>query len=112
MHQGTTIHRPSIHNIPTGEKGTTHVQAVIVSILLSREQAKSASIISIKLDNLLRYESKFPDTIPQIKASGMIMHINSNTAYLVSPNARSRITEYYYVSNKAVLYINVPFTII
>ncbi len=113
---------------PLDKKGTTRVQAIVGSILyyaraiehpmlpslneISREQAKPTSKTSIKIDNLLHYAATFPDAVIQINASDMIMHVDSDAAYLVLPNAKSRIAGYYYFSDKDGTYINAPFHIV
>ena len=103
----TSIHKPSRYNRYVGQKGTRYVQAIVGSILyyskaiehpmllalnkISREQATSTSNISIKLDNLLHYTSKFINTVLHIKASRMVVHVNSDVPYLALPNTKSRM---------------------
>ena len=48
---------------------------------------------------LLDYASTYPNAILRYHASNMALHIDSDAAYLVLPNARSRYAGHYYLSN-------------
>ena len=55
-------------------------------------------------------------TYPLVKirffASDMIMHVDSDAAYLIAPGAKSRIAGYYYLSNAAGTLNNPPFHVL
>ena len=48
---------------------------------------------------LLEYLSTYPDAKVRYYASDMILHVDSDAAYLVAPKAKSRIAGFYYCSN-------------
>jgi len=50
--------------------------------------------------HFLNYAATHPDAKVIYRASDMILHIDSDAAYLVSPGARSRAGGYQYLSNK------------
>ncbi|MFO0089630.1 MAG: hypothetical protein ACK518_02280, partial [bacterium] len=45
------------------------------------------------------YAATYPNTIVRYYASGMILFVDSDAAYLVLPKARSRIAGYHYLSS-------------
>jgi hypothetical protein len=47
---------------------------------------------------LLGYDVTYPTAILRYHDSDMALHIDSDTAYLVLPNARSRYADHYYLS--------------
>ena len=51
---------------------------------------------------LLDYATTYPDTSERFFASNMNLHVDSDAAYLVQPNARSRVAGYFYLSDKHV----------
>ena len=53
-----------------------------------------------KADMLLDYLSANPDGKIRYHASDMMLHVDSDAAYLVAPNAKSRIAGYYYLGNE------------
>ena len=57
---------------------------------------------------LLDYVATYPDTHIRYHASDMILHVDSDVAYLVSPQARSRIAGFHYLSTFPAKYNPVP----
>ena len=45
------------------------------------------------------YAATYPNSIIRYYASDMILHIESDAAYLVLPNARSRVAGHFYLSS-------------
>ena len=45
------------------------------------------------------YMATYPNSVIRYYASDMIMHVDSDAAYLVAPGAKSRIAGYYYLSD-------------
>ena len=62
-------------------------------------QAHSTENTKQKGELLLNYLATNSKAKIQYYASYMILHVDSNAAYLVAPNAKSRITGYYYLSD-------------
>ena len=52
-----------------------------------------------QINQLLDFVATHPDATLRYRASNMILHVDSDAAYLVAPKARSRIAGYYYLSN-------------
>ena len=48
---------------------------------------------------LLNYAATHPDAAIRYNACDMILHVDSDAAYLVLPKARSRVAGYFYLSN-------------
>jgi len=53
-----------------------------------------------KIKQLLDYAATYPNAVIRYYASDMILHAESDAAYLVLPKARSRIAGYFYLSSK------------
>ena len=53
----------------------------------------------MKCNKLMDYAATYPNAKLQFFASDMILHVDSDAAYLVQPGARSRIAGYYILSN-------------
>ena len=51
-------------------------------------------------NKLLNYAATYPDTILRFYASDMILYIESDAAYLVQPQARSRMAGFFHLSTK------------
>ena len=49
---------------------------------------------------LLDYAKTYPNPKISFYASGMILHVDSDAAYLVQPNAQSRYAGYYYLGSQ------------
>eukprot|EP00957_Ditylum_brightwellii_P117400 8954506-Ditylum_brightwellii.AAC.1 len=52
------------------------------------------------MDQFLNYMATYPDAVVGFHASDMILHIQSNAAYMVLPEARLRAEGYFYLSSK------------
>ena len=46
------------------------------------------------------YVYTYPDAFIRYYASDMMLHVNSDAAYLVAPKARSRVAGYFYLGNQ------------
>ena len=58
--------------------------------------------------HLLNYVATNPDAVLRYQKSDMILHVDSDAAYLVCPEARSRAGGYHYLNNKQGTIINTP----
>ena len=58
--------------------------------------------------HLLNYAASNPNATLRYQASDMILHIDSDAAYLVCPQARSRAAGYHYLGNKDGKLFNAP----
>jgi hypothetical protein len=102
--------------LPTLDKvGTTRVQAINGTLLyyaravdpimlpalseISSQQARPTSLTVDKCTQLLDYAATYPDAVIRYHACGMILHIDTDAAYLVLPKARSRIAGHYFLSD-------------
>ena len=65
---------------------------------IAASQANPTVNTEIKLNHLLAFAKTHQNTSLRYHASDMILHIDSDAAYLVMPNARSRFAGYYYLS--------------
>eukprot|EP00957_Ditylum_brightwellii_P064176 4869357-Ditylum_brightwellii.AAC.1 len=52
------------------------------------------------MDHFLNYMATYPNAVVRFHASDMILHIHSDAAYMVLPEARSRAGGYFYLSSK------------
>ena len=93
----------------------TRIQAVVGSLLyyaraidgsllpalneISASQANPTVSTEQKLDHLLAFAKTHRNTSLRFHASDMCLHIDSDAAYLVMPNARSRFAGYYHLSS-------------
>ena len=112
----TQMAKPPDTSTKLSPKDTTRVQAIVGSILyyaraiehpalpalneLGHEQNKPTITTNEKLHHLLHYVASFPDATLRIFASDMVLHVDSDAAYLVLPGAKIRIAGYYHLSNK------------
>ena len=55
--------------------------------------------MSNKVNMLMDYMATYPNSVICYYASDMIMHVDSDAAYLVVLGAKSRIAGYYYLSD-------------
>ena len=62
-------------------------------------QSKPTVNTQLKIQQLMDYLHTYPSATLRYKASDMVLHIDSDAAYLVAPGAKSRIAGYYYLSN-------------
>ena len=67
---------------------------------ISAVQANPTEKTLCAVTKLLDYASTYPDTIIRFHASDMNLYVESDAAYLVQPNARSRVAGFFYLSNK------------
>ena len=93
------------------KQGIKYVQQVVGSLLyyaraidgtmltalntISSEQAKPTKQTEQKCQRLLDYAASYQNAFIRYHASNMILHVDSDAAYLVMPQARSRIAGYY-----------------
>ena len=61
---------------------------------LSAHQSKPTTATNQKIQQLLTYVKTYPDAKVRYHASDMILHIDSDAAYLVMPGAKSRVAGY------------------
>ena len=67
---------------------------------IATQQAKPTQKTLRKCYQLLDYCATYPSAIIRYHASDMVLHVDSDAAYLVLPGARSRIAGYYFLSSK------------
>ena len=67
---------------------------------IASEQAKPTEDTLKKCKRLLDYAATYPNAILRFHASDMILHVDTDAAYLVLPRARSRYAGFYYLSDK------------
>ena len=67
---------------------------------IASEQAKPTEDTLKKCKRLLDYAATYPNAILRFHASDMILHTDTDAAYLVLPRARSRYAGFYYLSDK------------
>ena len=82
-----------------------YARAVDMTILpslnsLATTQSKLIATTKQKNDQLLDYLDTHPDDKLRYHASDMILHCDSDAAYLVETKARSRVGGFYYLSSK------------
>ena len=61
---------------------------------------------------LMDYCATYPSSTIRFFASDMILHVDSDAAYLVAPGAKSRIAGHYFLSNLLGTLHNPPFHVI
>jgi hypothetical protein len=66
---------------------------------IASEQASPTAATETKASMLMDYLHTNPDATIRYHASGMVLHIDSDAAYLVLPKARSRAAGHYYFSD-------------
>ena len=97
------------------KKGTTHVQSISGSFLyyaraiehsilpalseISYTQAEPTQLTKKKCIRLMDFLTTNPDAYIRFHASDMVLHVDSDAAYLVAPKAKSRIAGYFYLSD-------------
>ena len=113
---GNTIQTVDVDtSAPLSTKGQRRVQAIVGTFLyyaravdptilpaindIASAQANPTENTNEKLKMLLDYMHTYPQAKIRYKASQMILHIDSDAAYLVLPGAKSRVAGYYYLSN-------------
>jgi hypothetical protein len=63
-------------------------------------QASATKTTLDEITHLLNYCATHPDAVVKYNASDMVLHTDSDAAYLVAPKARSRVAGYHYLSSK------------
>ena len=97
------------------KKETTHLQSTAGSFLyyaraidsttlpalneIASTQAQPTEKTKAAAQQLMDYVHTHPNTFVRFYASDMVLHVDSDAAYLVLPKARSRIAGYYYLSS-------------
>ena len=66
---------------------------------IARQQAKPTVTTMIRVRQLLDYVGTYPTTFLRYHSSAMILHVDSDAAYLVLPEAKSRIAGFYWLSS-------------
>ena len=67
---------------------------------IASQQAKPTEKTKEKCKRLLDYAATYPNTYVRFHASDMVLHVDTDAAYLVMPQARSRIAGYFYMGNE------------
>ena len=62
-------------------------------------QAKPTENIAAKCNRLCDYVATHPHAKLRYRASQMCLHIDTDAAYLVAPNSKSRVAGYFYLSD-------------
>jgi hypothetical protein len=65
---------------------------------ISSQQASPTTLTTTKCNQLLDYAATYPSAVIRYHASQMILHVDTDAAYLVLPKARSRIAGHYCTS--------------
>ena len=71
-------------------------------------QAKPTEYTREECQQILDYAATYPNLVIRYYTSNMILHIDSNTAYLVLSNAKSQIAGFFYLSKKEASIRNAP----
>ena len=79
---------------------------------ISISQAKPTKYTKKEVDWLMDYCATYPSVTVRFHASDMILHVDSDAAYLVAPGVKSRIAGHFYLSNAAGTMENPPFHVI
>ena len=99
-------------------KGKKRVQSIVGSFLYYARAIDNTILVALneiaasqsaptqhtneKIKMLLDYLSTYPEAKIRYTASDMILHLDSDAAYLVAPKARSRIAGYFYCGSKYI----------
>eukprot|EP00957_Ditylum_brightwellii_P105614 8052572-Ditylum_brightwellii.AAC.1 len=75
---------------------------------ISTQQSKPTVQTVKELDHFLNYMWTYPNTAMRFYASDTILHIHSNTTYMVLPEARSQTSKYFYLSSNPETTTEVP----
>ena len=67
---------------------------------ISTQQSKPTHQTNDDAAMLLDFAATYPNAKVRYHASDMILHVDTDAAYLVMPNAKSRIAGYFYLSSK------------
>jgi hypothetical protein len=66
---------------------------------IATQQANATQNTLRAVTQLLDYAASYPDAIVHFKASGMVLHVESDASYLSETKARSRVAGYHYLSD-------------
>jgi hypothetical protein len=66
---------------------------------ISAQQSSPTALTIDKCNQLLDYAATYPNAVIRYHASQMVLHVDTDAAYLVLPKARSRIAGHYFLSN-------------
>ena len=75
---------------------------------IATHKSACTQFISAKCKQLLDYTSTFPDPKPCFIAGDMILHVDSDAAYLVQDGAMSHITGHYILSSHPLPVPQIP----
>jgi len=67
---------------------------------IAASQAIATSVVLAKCRRLLDYATTYQNAILRYHASDMVLHIDSDAAYLVMPGTKSRIAGHFFLSNR------------
>lgn len=97
-------------------KETQHIQSIVGSFLyyaralddtilpalntIGKQQAQPTHQTKKRCQRLMDFLNTYPDAYLRFHASDMVLHIDSDAAYLVLPKARSRVAGYFHLANK------------
>eukprot|EP00957_Ditylum_brightwellii_P030524 2311945-Ditylum_brightwellii.AAC.1 len=76
--------------------------------VISAQQSKPIVQTVKELDYFLNYMWTYPNAAVHFYASDMVLHIHSNAAYMVLPEAHSRAGRYFYLSSNPEKTTEVP----
>ena len=62
-------------------------------------QTKPTTKTKSECQQIMDYAATYPDIFIRYYANDMILHVDSDAAYLVAPKAKSRTSGYFYLSN-------------
>lgn len=99
----------------TNKKDITRIQSIVGTFLyyaraiespllpalneIGTQQSKPTKSTNNAANTILDFVSTYPNGKIRFHASDMILHIDTDAAYLVMPNAKSRVAGYYYLSS-------------
>ena len=66
---------------------------------ISSTQAQPTQKTKEKAQRLMDYLNTYPSAYIRYYASDMVLHIDTDAAYLVAPKARSRVAGFFHLSN-------------
>ena len=114
--KGTRQYNNAPDETPTlSPKGTKYIQSTTGSFLfyaraidstilpalngIASEQAKPTEKTKDRAQQLMDYLNTYPNAYIRYYASNMVLHVDSDAAYLVEPKAKSRIAGYFHLSD-------------
>ena len=112
--KGTRRYATALDSTPLlSPKETTHIQSITGLFLfcgrvidyttlpalneIASAHASPTENTKHKAQQLIDYIHTFPNAYLRFHASDMVLHVDSNAAYLVAPKARIRISDYYHL---------------